>query len=94
MVHRVYILLDIVDGTAEQVARTLQEKPGVIIVDVLESLPVVMLENPPNVIMMIQAHERRKLAELTIQALASVETMIEHVCLLPAGDGLSTNQKK
>lgn len=92
--NRVYILLNIVDGKAEQAAQVLQGKPGVIIVDVLENLPVVMLENPPNVIMMIQAHERRKLAELTIQALASVETMTEHVCLLPARDGLSTNQKK
>ena len=94
MSNRVYVLLDIVDGKAKQAAQVLQGKPGVIIVDVLESLPLVMLENPPNVIMVIQAHERPKLAELTIQALASVETMTEHVCLLPAGDGLSTNQKK
>lgn len=90
MDNRVYILLNIVDGKAEQAAQVLQGKPGVIIVDVLESLPVVMLENPPNVIVMIQTHERRRLAELTIQAVVAVETMTEHVCLLPAGDGLNT----
>ena len=94
MHDRVYILLHIVDGKAEQVAQVLQGKPGVIIADVLESPPVVMLENPPNIIMVIQACERHKLAELTIQALALVESMTEHVCLLPARDGLSTSQKE
>jgi len=89
MVDRVYILLNAVVGKTEQVAQVLQGKPGVVIVDLLESLPVVMLENPPNVIMMVQAHERRKLAELTIQALASVDTMTEEVYLLPVKDRLN-----
>ena len=89
MVDKVYILLNTVEGKMEQVAQVLQGKPGVMIVDLLESPPVVMLENPPNVIMMVQAHERCKLAELTIQALASVETMTEEVHLLPVKDRLN-----
>ena len=86
MVYRVYILLHIVDGKAVQLVQVLQGKPGVIIVDVLESSPVVMLENPPNVIMMIQAPERQQLAKLTIEALATVDALTEQVHLLPARD--------
>jgi len=86
MGNRVYILLDIMDGKAEQAAKVLRESPGVVVVDILEG--------PPDVIMIIDAGERQQLARLTNQVLASVETMTEHVCLIPAGDELSTNQKK
>jgi len=82
MDDRVYILLDVVDGKAEQATEVLREKPGVVMVDALEG--------PPDVIIVVEAVERQQLAKLTIQALASVETMTEHVCLLPARDRLNT----
>jgi hypothetical protein len=75
MSDRAYILLDIADGKAEQVTKVLRESPGVVMADALEG--------PPDVIIVMEAPERQQLAELTIQALASVETMTEHVCLLP-----------
>jgi len=83
MDDKVYILLDIVDGKTEQVTQVLQGSPGVVMVDALEG--------PPDVIIVIEAAEREQLAKLTIQAIASVETAIEHVHLLPARDRLNTN---
>jgi len=75
---RVYILLDVVDGKSEQVAQTLRGKPGVVNVD--------QLDGPPEVIMVVEAYDRQQLAELTIQALTSVETMTEGLQLLSTKD--------
>jgi len=74
MNDRVYILLDIVDGKAEQAVKVLRKSRGVIMVDALES--------PPDVIVVMEAPERQQLARQSIQALASVETITEQVCLL------------
>ena len=76
------ILLDIVDGKAEQVVQVLQEIPGVVMVEALEG--------PPDVTLIMEATERQQLAKLTIQALALVETMTEHIHLIPARDRLNT----
>jgi hypothetical protein len=76
---RAYVLLDIVDGKSEQVAKALQVKPGVMIAD--------LLEGPPDVMVVLEAFERLTLAELTIQALTSVETAIKSVHSLPTQDG-------
>jgi len=67
------------DGKADQVAQTLRDKVGVKMVDVLEG--------PPNVIVMIQARDRQRLAELTNRALASVDNLTEGVQLLPTQNG-------
>jgi len=75
MNEKVYILLDTVDGKAEQAVKVLRKSRGVIMVDALES--------PPDVIVVIEAPERQQLARQTMQALASVETITEQVCLLP-----------
>ena len=75
MNEKVYVLLDIVDGKVDQAAQALQEIPGVVLVDALEG--------PPDVILVMEAAERQHLAKLTIQALALVESMTEHLCLLP-----------
>lgn len=80
---KVYVLLDIIEGKLEQVVQTLRGKPGVVGVD--------LLEGSPNVIVVVEAPERKKLAEQTIQALASVETMTEGVQLLPTRDGCDTH---
>jgi len=83
MNDKVYVLLDIVDGKAEQVVQVLQETPGVVMVETLEG--------PPNVIIVMEAAERQHLAKLTIQALTLVETMTERLQLLPARDGCNTH---
>ena len=73
---KVYIMLDIAGGPSEEVAQALRGKLGVVMADALEG--------PPDVIMVMEASDRQKLAELTIQALASVETMTQGLRLLPA----------
>jgi len=75
---RAYVLLDIANGRSEQVAKALQGMPGVMMAD--------LLEGPPDVIVVLEAFERPTLAELTIQALTSVETAIKSVRLLPTQD--------
>ena len=82
MSERVYVLLDIVDRKAEQVAQVLRESPGVVMADALEG--------PPDVIIVMEAPERQQLAQLTNQSLATEGTITEHVCLLPTRDKLNT----
>ena len=82
MGDRAYILLDIMDGKVEQATEALRASPGVVMADALEG--------SPDIIVMMEAPERQQLAKLTIQALTSVETMTEHVCLLPARDKLNS----
>jgi len=83
MSARAYVLLDIKEGKSKQVAKVLQDKPGIVIAD--------LLEGPPDVIMVVEASDRQKLAELTVQALAVVENMTENFRLLPAVPGLNTS---
>ena len=82
MSDRAYVLLDIVDDKAEQAIKVLRRSPGVLMADALEG--------PPDVIIVMEALERQQLAKLTVQALASVETITEHVCLLPTRDKSNT----
>lgn len=84
MSARAYVLLDIVDSKSEQVVQTLRGKPGVVIVD--------PLEGPPDVIMVIEASKRQKLAELTMGAIVSVEDMTKGLHLLPAQDRFKNRQ--
>jgi hypothetical protein len=77
---KAYVLMDVVDGKCDQVTRTLRGRPGVITVD--------LLEGPPQVVMVVEASERQRLARLTVQAIAEVEMMTEDIQLLPAHDGL------
>ena len=80
---KVYVLLCVKEGKSEQAVETLRNKAGVRLLDTLEG--------PPDVIMMMQARERRRLAELTVEALASVEDITEDLQLLPTPDGCSTS---
>ena len=75
MSHRVYILLDIVDGKSEEVAQSLWDRPGVVKAD--------LLEGSPDLLVICEAFNRQRLAELTIEALTEVEQVTENVCLLP-----------
>lgn len=78
MVMRTYLLLDVLGGTADQVVQNLLGKPGVAFVD--------RLDGPPDVIMMIQAENRLKLAEVANQALGVIESMAKGIRVLPARD--------
>ncbi len=75
MSARVYVLLDVAQGELAKVMRTLRDKPGVIMADIVEG--------PPDIVMVVEAHQRRRLAELTIEALSSIEGMTENLQLLP-----------
>ena len=83
MSAKAYVLLNVVDEKQQQVVRTLRGKPGVLMVDVVEG--------PPDVIVVVGARDRQKLAKLTIQALALVEAITEEVQLLPARGRLSAH---
>ncbi len=76
---RAYVLLDVTGSRSGDVAKVLRGRPGVVRAD--------LLEGPPDVIVVVEASNRQELAELTVQLLASVETMTEHLQLLPTRDG-------
>ena len=80
---RVYILLDVMDGKADQVAGKLRCMAGIRIVDVVEG--------QPDVIAVVEAPERHKLAETTMRVIFLVENMIEDLKLLPARNGLGSH---
>ena len=86
MSERVYVLIDAIEGKAGQVAQTLRDQSEVKVVD--------LLEGPPDVIVMLQAHSRQKLAELTNRALASVEAATENLQVLPVQNGYGMQAKQ
>ena len=73
---RVYVLVDVADGNHEEVASVLRCKPGVVMADNVEA--------QQKVIMVVEAQDRQRLAELTVRALASVEMAIGGMRLMPA----------
>lgn len=80
------MLIEVADGHCRRVAQTLKRKPGVTILDVLEG--------PPDILVMVQSHNRQKLAELTVNALVSVEDLTGSIQLLPAMDDFVTRIPK
>jgi hypothetical protein len=83
VVDRVYLLLDVAEGKTDHVAGKLKRIAGIRIVDVLEG--------KPDVIAVVEAPERNRLAEITMRVFSSVENMIEDLQLLPARDGPSSH---
>ena len=79
MSRKAYVLIDAVNGSAEQVVKILRNKPGVVAVD--------YVEGPPDVIIVVKAKERQQLAKLTIDALLSIEGLVEGVKCLPVSMG-------
>ena len=73
--EKVYIFVNVRKGMANQVMQALQGKAGVLNID-----PV---EDRTDIIVQLQATTRQKLAELTIQSMASVENMIDGIQLMP-----------
>jgi len=72
--------LDIVSGKSEQVIRNTLRMPGVVAVD--------YLENPHDVMIIVEALNRQKLAELIMPILATVENITEDLRLLISRDNL------
>jgi hypothetical protein len=83
MSAKAYVLLNVVHEK-QQVVRALRGKPGVLMVDVVEG--------PPDVVVVLGARGRQRLAKLTIEALASVETMTEGLQLLPTRNRLNARR--
>ncbi len=81
--NRAYVLFNTLSGNIEEVAKILQQKTGVIMVDIIE--------DQPAVIIVVQAHSRKRLAELTVKAVASVESITDEVQLLPARSNKNHN---
>jgi len=79
MSARAYVLLQVAQGKSNLVANVLRRKNGVRVVDVLEG--------PPDLMVLVEAAERQKLAELTVRALAEVEPLTENLQVLPAQSG-------
>jgi len=67
MSAKVYVLLDIENTRVGEAVDTLRNMRGVRMVDVLEGLP--------NLLMLVQARNRQRLAGITNEALTLVETM-------------------
>ena len=75
MNDKVYILLDVVDGKTNRVVKTMRKTPGVVTVEALEG--------SPNVILVMEAADRQRLAKIAVQALTLVGKMAERIQLLP-----------
>ncbi len=56
---RAYVLLDVINKRAGQMVQTLRSRPGVVMADVLEG--------PPDVVLIVEAPNRRKLAKLVLK---------------------------
>jgi hypothetical protein len=75
MSARAYVLLNVVQGKVAEIVQTLRDRPGVIVADIIEG--------PPDIVMVIEARGRRRLANLTIEALSAVENVTGDLQLLP-----------
>lgn len=73
--YRVYVLFDVKPDMLIKVLQVLVHKAGVIMADILAEQPAVLI--------VVQARSRRKLADLTIKAIASVENITEGMQLMP-----------
>jgi|WetSurMetagenome_2_1015567.scaffolds.fasta_scaffold76899_2 hypothetical protein len=71
---RVYVLINVKSGTAEKVVQSLQNQSGVLLADIVE--------RPPDIIMVVQAANQERLLKLTLNALLSVENQIDSLQLL------------
>ena len=73
---RLYILLNIKEGKAEEAISILRNEQGVVMADAIES--------SHDIILVMEGCGRQHLAELTVQALTAVKELTEETQLLPA----------
>ncbi len=74
-VARAYVLLSTVEGRSADVVNALLQNRDVLSVD--------KVEGPPDIVAIIEAPSRTKLASAVVKALSSVEVMVDSVDLLP-----------
>ncbi len=79
---KAYVLLRIRNGDFEQAVTIVRQQPGVVIADQVEGLA--------DVIFAVQAPDRERLAELTVQAITAIEAMTEDMQLLPAKEDIAS----
>lgn len=75
MVDRVYFIMDVFNGDLDKTIHRLRNQPGIVLVDALEERPAV--------IAVAEAKDRKRLARVTVNALASVENMTANLSLMP-----------
>jgi len=73
---RAYVLLETLGGQSAAVAQALRGRPGVKLVD--------LVDGKPDVVMVVEAPNRKRLAEFTVAALAATENLTAGMQLLPA----------
>jgi hypothetical protein len=74
MSARAYLLLEIAEGKADQVASTLRSQSGVVVADILDG--------QPDIIVLVEAADRLKLAQFMMSVLDSVGRVTEDVHLM------------
>ena len=84
MSAKVYILFEAIEGKCAAVVHALRRMPGVIVAE--------EIEGPPDVVMIVEALNRQKLAELAMSAVASVENLATVCDLLPTRDSTVLNR--
>jgi hypothetical protein len=76
MSFKAYVIMDSPDEKTARMVRTLRKRPGVVSVD--------LLEDSPQLIMVVEAPQRKKLAKLTVRAISSADSMATVTQLLTA----------
>jgi hypothetical protein len=80
MSAKVYILLNVSNGNFIQVIEALKRQKGVIIAD--------MLEGPPDLIIVVEAPERQKATEYLMRILDVVDNVFEDILVLPVRESV------
>ncbi|HEX7363739.1 MAG TPA: hypothetical protein VF366_01025 [Dehalococcoidia bacterium] len=79
MSFKAFVIMDSPTEKTANMVRTLRKKPGVISVD--------RVEDSPQLIIVVEARERRELAELTVQAISAADSMATIMQLFTATSG-------
>jgi hypothetical protein len=74
MSARAYLLLEIAEGKADQVANKLRSQSGVVVADILDG--------QPDIIVLVEAADRLKLAQFMMSVLDSVGRVTEDMHLM------------
>ncbi len=82
MCDRVYLLLDVVDGESQPVARAIRGMPGVVAVD--------CLEERPDVLAVMEAPDRMKLAQAMMSVIGQVDSSLEDLRIMVARGEVSS----
>lgn len=82
MSTRVYLLLELVNGSREKVAAALRGIPGISTID--------LLEGTPDLLTIIEAPERQEAAGYLMEVLNLVDGVIEDIRVMPVKESAGT----